>query len=283
MRLLELQNYLIAELSYSGIDEHEARSITRLLLSHKLGIPSSELPLHQQDGLDKSAVEEELTRLKAGEPLQYLLGETEFMGLPIICTPSALIPRGDSEVVAEAAIGLMAGYDNPLIADICTGSGAYALALAEHLPAAEIWAVDIDAEALELAQHNAARLNLQDRIIFCEGDLLQPLQESCRSFDLIVSNPPYVSSGDLLLLPPQVQHEPAIALDGGADGLYFYRRLAADAGAFLTNQGLLLVEHGADQAEAVREIMESGGFYRLRLINDYGRHQRGSLFQRQSI
>lgn len=281
MKLCQLEKYLIDELSSCGIEAAEAQSMARILLAHKLSIGLSQLPLHRDDELATGAVADELARLQAGEPLQYIIGETEFMGLTLSCTPSALIPRGDSEVVAECAIELMRDIASPLIADICTGCGAYALALAAHLPEAKVWAVDISAEALALAERNAQQLQLASRLTFCQGDLLSPLLEAGLTFDLIVSNPPYIPSMDLPTLPPQVRREPAIALDGGADGLYFYRRLAADSGKLLKNNALLLMEHGYDQAAEIEAIMRKAGFSLLEIIEDYGGHQRGSLFRWQ--
>lgn len=281
MKLCQLEKYLIDELSSCGIEAAEAQSMARILLAHKLSIGLSQLPLHRDDELATEAVADELAQLQAGEPLQYIIGETEFMGLTLSCTPSALIPRGDSEVVAECAIELMRDIASPLIADICTGCGAYALALAAHLPEAKVWAVDISGEALALAERNAQQLQLASRLTFCQGDLLSPLLEAGLTFDLIVSNPPYIPSMDLPTLPPQVRREPAIALDGGADGLYIYRRLAADSGKLLKNNALLLMEHGYDQAAEIAGIMREAGFSLLEIIEDYGGHQRGSLFRWQ--
>ncbi len=281
MKVCQLEKYLIDELSSCGIEAAEAQSMARILLAHKLAISLSQLPLHRDDELAAECVADELARLQDSEPLQYIIGETEFMGLTLSCTPSALIPRGDSEVVAERAIELMRDIASPLIADICTGCGAYALALAAHLPEAKVWAVDISAEALALAERNAQQLQLASRLTFCQGDLLAPLLEAGLAFDLIVSNPPYIPSMDLPTLPPQVRREPAIALDGGADGLYFYRRLAADSGKLLKNNALLLMEHGYDQAAEIAAIMRKAGFSLLEIIEDYGGHQRGSLFRWQ--
>ena len=228
-----LQKYIEEQLTAQGWDKQEAAATARILLAHKLDISLSHLPLMHKMQLEIADISPELARLAAGEPLQYVIGETEFMGLVLYCRPSALIPRGDSEAVAEAAIELMKNVESPCIADICTGSGAYALALADALPKSHIDAVDISADALDLAENNAARLGLTERIHFYQGDLLEPLLRLGQSYDMLVSNPPYIPSDQLAHLDKQVQHEPAIALDGGADGLYFYRRLAADADKLL--------------------------------------------------
>lgn len=280
MKVCDLKQYIIEQLTNSGMEAAEAASVAKILLAHKLEVSLPQFPLHYNDILQPEDIAEDLERLRAGEPLQYIIGESEFMGLTIHCTPSALIPRGDSEVVAERAIQLMHDLPAPRIADICTGCGAYALALAAHLPQARLWAVDISAEALDLARRNAQHLQLSDRITFVEGDLLQPLLGSGLKLDLLVSNPPYIPSSELPHLPQQVRREPAIALDGGADGLYFYRRLAADAARLLKEGGLMLMEHGCDQAEDIAQIMSQAGWQSLEIIKDYGGHQRGTLVRR---
>ena len=278
MLLREMIDYIIAQLSAADIDQDEARMIARLLLAKRLDVDLPALALQHTLDLTPDDIADDLAHLKKGEPLQYLLGETEFMGLSFLSTPSALIPRGDSEVVAEYGIKLMEKQDQPKIADICCGCGTYALALAAFLPKAQVWATDISADALRLAKSNAQRLAVSGQVVFLQGDLLIPLQEKNILFDLIISNPPYIPSSKLEKLPAQVQHEPALALDGGADGLYFYRRLAADAKDLLTDDGLVLLEHGADQADAIQRIMVDAGFICQDSIRDYGHNPRGLLF-----
>ena len=141
------------------------------------------------------------------------------------------------------------------------------------------WATDISEDALRLAESNAQRLAVSGQVVFLQGDLLiPPAKRKNILFDLIISNPPYIPSSKLEKLPAQVQHEPALALDGGADGLYFYRRLAADAKDLLTDDGLVLFEHGADQADAIQKIMVDAGFICQDSIRDYGHNPRGLLF-----
>lgn len=280
MLLFEMIDYITRELTGSGIAPPESSAMARMLLAHKLAIGLPQLPFHHHAKMDIGDISGDLARLKSGEPLQYVTGETEFMGLPLYCSPAALIPRGDSEAIVETAVSLMRDLPAPLIADICTGGGAFALALAHLLPQARLWAVDISPPALDLAARNAAHLRLSHRIEFLAGDLLRPLADKGLYFDLIISNPPYVPSAQLEHLPPQVKNEPALALDGGTDGLCFYRRLAADAGPFLHSDGLLLMEHGADQTESVAQIMRSAGFVPLKVICDYAHRERGTLVKR---
>jgi release factor glutamine methyltransferase len=281
MQLKQMMEYIIQRLTTAGIEQQEAVSIARLLLSHRLSCSLSELPLRYDVELEKADLKQELARLEQGEPVQYLLGETEFMGLKLECCKEVLIPRGDSEPVVELAIELMRGIDAPMIVDICTGSGAYALALAAYLPTAQLVATDISASALQLAQHNALHLGLAARIKFYQGDLLQPLQGQGSLFDLIVCNPPYIKSSELPSLPLQVQREPQLALDGGPDGLASYRRLAEGAAAFLTPKGLVIIEHGAKQQEEVEQLFIAAGYRVQERVEDYGHRPRG-LVIRQS-
>ncbi|MDO4581650.1 MAG: peptide chain release factor N(5)-glutamine methyltransferase [Bacillota bacterium] len=277
MRVSEAKTKITAVLTSAGIAAEEAAFEARLFLSAQLGCALSELPLQHAAEIDMAALAPQLRRRIAGEPLQYILGETEFMGLRLISAPAALNPRGDSEALIEAAIELARGWDAPRIADICTGGGAFALALAHYLPQARLYAVDISAQALALARDNAAALGLGGRIDFYQGDLLEPLAARGLRFELIVANPPYIPTAELEYLPPEVRHEPVIALDGGADGLDFYRRLAQETRAALADGGYLLLEHGCSQAAAVSELLREQGFGIARVINDWGGRERGVL------
>ncbi|MBW6511354.1 MAG: peptide chain release factor N(5)-glutamine methyltransferase [Desulfuromonadaceae bacterium] len=208
----------------------------------------------------------ELVRRRAArEPLQYILGETEFWSLPLRVTPAVLVPRSDTEVLVEEALQRLPASGNCL--DIGTGSGAIAIALAHERPAASFTAIDIDPAALAVARDNAERHAVSGRIAFAEGDLFQ-LAAGC--FDLIVSNPPYIRCGDLAGLMPEVRDfEPRRALDGGEDGLDAYRALTRQAPARLNFGGWLLVEIGIDQAAAVRELFTAAGFTDIFMRADY--------------
>ena len=190
MLLNEMITYITDQLISADIDKNEAYMMARILVAHKLGVDLPKLPLHHLVILSPDDFTDELAHLKNGEPLQYILGETEFMGLDLSCTPSALIPRGDSEVVAELAIKLMAKHKSPKIADICTGCGTYAIAIAKHLPNAHLWAVDVSSDALQLAAANSKRLDLANQIDFIQGDLLFPLIAKKLRLDLY----PYMSA-----------------------------------------------------------------------------------------
>lgn len=189
------------------------------------------------------------------EPLQYILGSQEFMGLDYQVTPAVLIPRHDTEVLVSEAVKRATGAHS--ILDIGTGSGCVAISLAKALPEAEVCSVDVSSEALAVARGNAEKNGVA--VNFFEGSLFEPF--AGRRFDMIVSNPPYIPASDLATLQQEVRgFEPLSALDGGADGLDFYRRITAEAPAHLTPGGWLLFEVGIGQAPEVLELLCAGGF-----------------------
>ncbi len=194
-------------------------------------------------------------------PLAYVLGRREFMGLDFRVTRDTLIPRPDTEVLVQCAVDFLRaraaeGRDDLALADIGTGTGAIALSVLHYTEGARADAVDISPAAAEVARENAERLNLTERIEIHEGDLTAPL--AGRSYDVILSNPPYIPSADIAGLMPEVcRYEPHLALDGGHDGLDIYRRLAADAPPMLKDGGVLAVEVGIGEAHDVAALMEA--------------------------
>jgi release factor glutamine methyltransferase len=242
-----------------------------LLLIHALGRDRTWLYTHPEDELDASVAREYsrlIVRRAAGEPTQYLTGKQEFWGLEFEVTPAVLIPRPETEHVLEVAlerlgargikINMRTGEPSPplRIGDVGTGSGCLAVALAHELPHAEIFATDISAAALEVALRNATRHRVASRIRFLEGDLLKPVPPSPGSFDLIVSNPPYVSQDDAATLAREVrEHEPHAALFGGPSGIEIYEHLTQQAGESLRSGGVLVLELGYDSAQHVRAIL----------------------------
>ncbi|WP_243370177.1 peptide chain release factor N(5)-glutamine methyltransferase [Geotalea sp. SG265] len=188
------------------------------------------------------------------EPLQYILGSQEFMGLEFAVTPAVLIPRHDTEVLVNEA--LKRAHKGSRILDIGVGSGCISIALAKALPDATVTGVDSSAEALAVAEKNRQAHGVSLELL--QGSLFEPVHG--RRFDLIVSNPPYIPSADLKALQPEVlDHEPVAALDGGEDGLHFYRSLVAAAPDYLAPGGWLLFEVGIGQAEAVEGLLAGGG------------------------
>lgn len=213
-----------------------------------------------------AAYRQRVTRRAQREPLQYILGETEFWSLPLQVTPEVLIPRADTEVLVEEALKKVAGAAG--ILDVGTGSGAIAIALAHELPEARIEAVDISPAALALAEENARRNGVAERMRFRRADLYQ-LQGG--PYDLVVANPPYIPPAEMAELMPEVRdHEPHLALRGGdADGLAAYRALAAAVPGLLVPDGWLLVEVGIGQAEAVRRLFAEAGLDDCYMRDDY--------------
>jgi release factor glutamine methyltransferase len=253
-----------------------ARLEAQLLLAHVLKCSRMQL----YTGFDKPLGEQELTgyrelikRRLGGEPVAYLLGEHEFWGLPFYVDPSVLVPRPDTETVIEVARGLRTDRSAPCrVLDLCTGSGAIAVSLAKELTAARVVATDVSDEAVALARRNAERNGFADRIEVRAGDLWSAVKDE--RFDLIASNPPYIASSVIPTLAAEVRKEPVLALDGGADGLTFYDRICAGAREHLEPGGALVVEHGFDQADAVRARFEAAGFQRVTLVHDLGKNPR---------
>jgi release factor glutamine methyltransferase len=205
------------------------------------------------------------------EPLQYILGHEEFLGLKLLVGTGVLIPRPETEFMAEHAISIMkqpamrAGFS---VLDVCTGSGCLALAIAGAFPHAEVYGTDISGTALDYAHLNAG-VNRVRNVCFLLGPFFQPVKKAFSKFDLIISNPPYIKRGNIEDLQPEIRDwEPRIALDGGADGLEVYRELIPGAGSFLKKNGRIMLEVGAGQAQSVADIMESYGYTRIELTRD---------------
>lgn len=238
-----------------------ARHEADWLASHYLGIKKSELPLHHGDDVPAKVADElkqAAARRLAGVPLQYITGLQPFWDFELIVSPDVLIPRWDSEPVVEQALSLLNKATPCRVADVCCGSGAYALTIKHERPLADVAACDISPAALDIARRNAAKYRLN--IAFYQGDLLAALPAGSE-FDLIVSNPPYICDG--ADLPQDVLQEPHLALFGGADGLDFYRRLAKKTPRYLKNGGHLLLEIGCEQADDVTSLLQNAGFVNI--------------------
>lgn len=271
----------VVRLAAAGIDS--PRLDAEVLLAFCLSMTREQLMVSSAAPIDPPAAqrfEALLRRRLAREPIAYLTGKQEFWSLDFTVTPDVLIPRPDTERLVEVALLLAAKFpaSMPLrIADLCTGSGAVAVSLATELPAAQFYATDISPAALQIARGNAAAHQVAQRMKFCAGDLFDALApEPATSFDLIVGNPPYVRGSDLATLAPEVSRwEPRAALDGGADGLDFYRRIIAAAPAYLAAQGALALEIGAEMAGTVSAICAETGRYReVEVVQDYAGRDR---------
>lgn len=213
-----------------------------------------------------------LERRIHGEPLQYLLGFTEFMGLRIKVDKSVLIPRPETEILVEETINAIEDLKLEVknVLDIGVGSGNIAISIAKLLPEAKITVLDISDSALRLAKENAALNQVEDRIEFLRMDFLNGCSAINNFYDLIISNPPYIKTGDLNTLPKDVQQEPKIALDGGEDGLKFYPAIIGKARSLLRSQGLLAMEIGHNQKGPIIKMLEEEKRFTLfKIIKDY--------------
>jgi release factor glutamine methyltransferase len=260
-----------------------ARLDAEVLLAHTLS--TNRVGLYT--AFDQPLKADELTRYRElikrrlnGEPIAYLVGEQEFWSLPLHVDARVLVPRRDTETLVEVGLraARAAGVQIRRFADVCTGSGAVAIALAKELPEARVWASDTSADALAVAAKNVERHALGERVTLVQGDLLAPLAAVAADapFELVLSNPPYVPTRDLAGLSAEVRAEPRLALDGGADGLELVRRLAPQALAQLAPGGTFALEHGYDQGAAVRAILAAAGFAEVGSTPDLAGHERVS-------
>ncbi|MGD0765355.1 MAG: peptide chain release factor N(5)-glutamine methyltransferase [Dehalococcoidia bacterium] len=253
MTLAEVLHAAQRRLRAAGIDD--AGLEAEVLLRHALGLDRSRLFASPQDEIDDQRRREFdalVARRLAREPAAYVTGHKEFYGLDLETTPDALIPRPETELLVDEALRLAPADEPFVIADVGTGCGAIAIALAARLPKAVIYAIDASPAALALAERNAGRLLPAGRIRFLSGDLLDPLPEPA---GLIVANLPYVKTSDWQALPPEIRdHEPRSALDAGPTGTEVIERLLREAPRHLKGNGVLLVEIGWDQGDRMREI-----------------------------
>jgi len=237
----------------------DAQRDAELLLLHVLGASRTVLFTDGGRALgERELVEYEalVARRLRGEPIQYIVGEQEFYGLALKVTPAVLIPRPETELLVSAVLGRVPADCAMRIVDVGTGSGAIAIAIAKHLPFAEVTGVDLSAAALAVARENAARHGLGERIRFVESDLLAAVSGEREVFDAVLSNPPYVPDSDSESLHRQVrEYEPEGALFAGADGLEVYRRLIPQAARALRPGGLLAMEFGYGQRGALAELL----------------------------
>jgi len=291
MHLRESLEHGAARLS-AGPHPDRAQRDAEMLLLHLIGKNRAWLMAHGTDdfgGCTAIQYAGLLERRLAGAPIQYITGDVEFYGLPFRVTPDVLIPRPETEHLVEAALALAKTLRAPSIprslrngwdaenspsqehavriVDIGTGSGAIVVALAHSLPHAQITAIDLSPAALEIAEENARRNSVAERIRFLRGDLLDPV--AAESFDLVVSNPPYVPETDRPSLSVEVRdYEPAVALFAGNDGLDVYRRLIPAAANVLSPGGYLLLEIGFGQSEAVSHLLTLSGFENIEATPD---------------
>lgn len=277
MTVLEVIQKSSEFLAKKGVDS--PRLQTELLLAHQLKLPRMKLYLNFERVLSSSeldALRATVMRRAQREPLQHIIGSTSFCGLEMVVNKHVLIPRPETELLAELAWQFLSTL-NPqpsTCLDFGTGSGCIAIAIAAKCPMARIVALDVSPDAIAVAKQNAAGNAVQDRIEFRCGDGFGTLNGG-EKFDLIVSNPPYIASEEIATLEAEVREfDPRGALDGGADGLDFYRRLAAEAGAFLKSNGKIIIEFGEGQAKDIGDIFAAKQWTVESVHQDYTKRER---------
>lgn len=287
-------------LADAGIEEREAKLDARFLLEHVCGTTLQTLLLNKERPVsaeEEGAYRELIAQRRERVPLSYITGKRDFMGLTFEVTRDVLIPEQDTENLVEEALRLI--DDGSRILDLCTGSGCILLSLLRYTNGCQGVGTDISGAALEIARRNGESLGLSDRAVWLQGDLFAALSDTEEknspalhssasefpfpsalnlqrpAFDLIISNPPYIPTDVIATLAPEVSIcEPRLALDGGQDGLDFYRRIIREAPDFLVIGGRLMLEIGYNQAEAVSCLLQEAGYYGIEVLKDYGGNDR---------
>lgn len=260
MTIKEAINQGVIMLKNENIESPKIKA--RVVLEHTLKKTREYLIIYDKKeitSIQRDEYVKNIKRLIQGEPLQYITGIQEFMKLKFLVNKNVLIPRQDTEILVEEVIKIAEKFESPEILDLCTGSGAIAVSLAKYVSNAKITAVDISKDALEVAIKNARLNGFYKNIEFIESDMFKKLKN--RKFDIIVSNPPYIASDIIKMLPKDVQKEPIMALDGGKTGLDFYNRIAEEGYKYLDMGGYICLEIGYDQGRSVKEIFDSYSVY----------------------
>ncbi|MFH1678164.1 MAG: peptide chain release factor N(5)-glutamine methyltransferase [Candidatus Omnitrophota bacterium] len=263
---------------------------SELVFSEVLGCSREQLYLNKKRLLtqkETSFLSDVLRRRSYGEPIQYILGKTEFMGMEFKLSPYVFIPRPETEILVQAVINLVTGRRPQAVCmDIGTGSGNIAVSLAKLLKDCEVLAVDISPEAIAVAKYNSLINGVAGKVNFINQDFLglKPQSRSLFSsrFDLIVSNPPYIPSIEIKGLQPELSYEPRVALDGGINGLGFYHHIVQDASVYLKKNGFLIMEMGFNQCPGIKEIFDSiGKFQIIDVVKDYNNIDRVIVAKKQ--
>lgn len=272
-----------AALARAGIED--ARAAADWLVAETAGIGRLDLYVSGDRPIPAEWIPllvERARRVEAGEPLQYVLGYAPFMGRDFLCDRRALIPRPETEELCERVLDALPREFAGRVADVGTGTGCLAITIVLDRPDARVEAIDISEESLELARENARRFGVDSRIQWILGDLLAGAPEA--AYDVIVSNPPYVSEAEWSRLPLSIrEYEPPVALIGGADGLAVIRRLAAQSRSALKPGGMLWLEMGNDQGQAVRRLLEDLGFVGITVYRDAAGHERIAAAMRPHV
>lgn len=269
MTLKEAYNYCVYFLSANGVDEAEFKSLC--LVCSADSIKNSEFEAHKEDTIMPKALADALWRLKCGEPLQYVIGKWDFYESEFFVGKGVLIPRPETEELTELAVKYAEKMPSPLVYDLCSGSGCIGISIAKAVPSSEVYCVEKSTQAMTYLLKNAQGIQNVHPV---SGDVLNAdsfKNVSENSIDIIVSNPPYIKSGEIPQLQREVQFEPKEALDGGADGLVFYTYIAKEWKKYLKPNGLLLFEIGNEQADDVSRLLKENNYKNISVKNDiYG-------------
>lgn len=269
MNIENVLNNGIIKLKGNKIEEPISKA--RRLLAFTLNVSKEHLLINNKQEVLRDKIEEfnkYIDKLIKGEPIQYIIGKQYFMGFEFVVNKNVLIPQPDTEILVEKTIEIARMYEKPKILDLCTGSGAISISIAKLISDVKVFASDISKEALKVAKLN----DKENKVTFIESDMFKNIKEK---FDIIVSNPPYIKTEEVKTLSKEVQNEPMLALDGGQDGLMFYRDIIENAHNHLTPNGYLCLEIGEDQREEVTDIIKQNNNYtKIKVYKDLSGNDR---------
>ena len=265
MNLKEAYSYSVAFLNGNKVDEADFKALC--IVCHIAGIKNSDYAFHINDDIIMSRLADALWRLKSGEPLQYVIGKWDFYESEFYVGEGVLIPRPETEELVEKAVDIIKGFDKPVIVDLCSGSGCIGISLAKKFPNATVYCIEKSKEAFRYLIKNSED---SKNVVAINSDISECFKDlDIKKADLIVSNPPYIRSSELETLQDEVKAEPVMALDGGADGLDFYRIINDKWYSLIKDNGYLLLEIGNEQGKDIKEVLSN--FNKTEVIKDiYG-------------
>lgn len=259
MKIKEVLSKGITQLKQNNVEDSNLKA--RMLLANILGKPKEYFITHDNEDIDETEFFLQIKMLINKTPIQYIINNQEFMKLNFYVDENVLIPQPDTEILVEEVISLAEGKENLEILDLCTGSGCIGISLAKYIEKSRVTAIDISNKAIQIAKLNAEKNLVHKNIKFIESDMFKNIEEQYK-FDFIVSNPPYIETKVIEELSEEVRKEPKIALDGGEDGLNFYKEIANNAYKYLKKDGYLCLEIGYDQKEDVIKLLDIIGEYK---------------------
>ena len=273
MKIEELLRYGKEKLGKQKVED--ASIISRILMQYVLKIDRNKLIINKNDNVDinkENEYKEYIEKIIKGKPVQYITNNQEFMKLNFYVDENVLIPQPDTEILVEKVIKSIDIMENIEILDMCTGSGCIGISLAKNIKNTKVTLVDISKEAIEIAKKNAIQNEVENKITFIQSDMFENVKGK---FDIIVSNPPYIKTNIIQTLDKQVQNEPHIALDGGEDGLDFYKILINEAHKYLKKDGKIFLEIGYDQKQEVESLAKQSKHYKkIETIKDLSQNDR---------